>query len=110
MDSLLNLRSLLLASRVSNHYGYLSNSVKTIFIPVNIIYCTTTMANLNEDSLHAPNPNYYSTHIYIYIHIYIYVYIYIYGRYVHGLYMYMDVLVYIYKVQKLDNSGIDFEV
>ena len=37
VDSLLNLRTLSLISRVSNHYGYLPNSVKIIFIPENII-------------------------------------------------------------------------
>ena len=35
-DSLLNLRSLSLASRVSNYRGYLSNSVIIIFALVNI--------------------------------------------------------------------------
>ena len=37
MDSLLNLRSLSLTSQVSNHHDYLSNSIKSIFIPINII-------------------------------------------------------------------------
>ena len=37
VDSLLNLRTLSLISRVSNHHGYLPNSVKIIFIPENII-------------------------------------------------------------------------
>ena len=32
-----NLRPVSLASRVSNHHGYLSNYVLTIFIPVNIV-------------------------------------------------------------------------
>ena len=36
-EELLNLRTLSLTSRVSNHRDYLSNSVKIIFIPANII-------------------------------------------------------------------------
>ena len=65
MDSLLNLRTLSLTSRVSNHHGYLSNFVKVnIYTSKYNLYCTTTMASPNEDSLHAPKSNANPTYIY----------------------------------------------
>ena len=65
-EELLNLRTLSLTSRVSNHHGYLSNFAKIIiYTSKYILYCTTTMVSPNEDSLHAPKPNDNHNDIYI---------------------------------------------
>ena len=49
-----------------NHHGYLSNFVK---ININTgkynVYCTTTMASPNEDSLHGHESNANPTYMYI---------------------------------------------
>ena len=64
MDSLLNLRTLSLTSRVSNHHGYLLNFVKiNIYNSKYNLHCITTMTSPNEDSLHAPKPNDKPTYI-----------------------------------------------
>ena len=58
VDSLLNLRTFSRTSRLFNHYGYLSNFVKiNIYIRKYNLYYTTTMANTNENSLHAHECN-----------------------------------------------------
>ena len=63
-EELLNLRTLSLTSRVSNHHGYLSNSVKNhIYTSKYNMYRRTTMASPDEDSLHAPKPNANPTNI-----------------------------------------------